>query len=393
MDLIKIKNLFWIFPLILLLVGCSMLPGGETPTPEPEPVDDFIPVVSATGVVVPEQWARLSMTGSGVVTEVAIEEDDVVDEGDLLVRLEGQETLEAAISAAKFELASAEHALEALYKDTELMAAQAHQAMIIAKQEVEDAEEYLVNLQNPAPKVDIDQAKANLLLAQIRLDDAREDFEPYEKKPESNKVRAAMFSKLVEAEKIYDGAVRLLNNLSGDASELDIAEAEADLLLAQEELAVAERDYDIYKNGPDPDDVRLAEERVENAKVQLNAAVKALDDLQLYAPFDGTVNELYVKENEWIAPGQQVLLLADLENLRVETTDLNEIDVAQIEMGDKAIVTFDALPDVVVEGEVTRVAQKAAEGSGVNYTVVILLDEIPEKLRWGMTAFVDIEVE
>jgi multidrug efflux pump subunit AcrA (membrane-fusion protein) len=393
MDLRKIKNRFWIFPLILLLVGCSMLPGGETPTPEPEPVDDFVPVVSATGVVVPEQWARLSMTGSGVVTEVAVEEDDMVDEGDLLVRLEGQETLEAAISAAKFELASAEHALEALYKDTELMAAQAHQAMIIAKQEVEDAEEYLVNLQNPAPKVDIDQAKANLLLAQIRLDDAREDFEPYEKKPESNKVRAAMFSKLVEAEKIYDGAVRLLNNLSGDASELDIAEAEADLLLAQEELAVAERDYDIYKNGPDPDDVRLAEERVENAKVQLNAAVKALDDLQLNSPFDGTVNELYVKENEWIAPGQQVLLLADLENLRVETTDLNEIDVAQIEIGDKAIVTFDALPDVVVEGEVTRVAQKAAEGSGVNYTVVILLDEIPEKLRWGMTAFVDIEVE
>ena len=85
--------------------------------------------------------------------------------------------------------------------------------------------------------------------------------------------------------------------------------------------------------------------------------------------------------------------MADLENLRVETTDLNEIDVAQIEIGDKAIVTFDALPDVVVEGEVTRVAQKAAEGSGVNYTVVILLDEIPEKLRWGMTAFVDIEVE
>ena len=86
-------------------------------------------------------------------------------------------------------------------------------------------------------------------------------------------------------------------------------------------------------------------------------------------------------------------MLADLENLRVETTDLNEIDVARIEIGDTAIVNFDALPDVVVEGKVIRVAQKAAEGSGVNYTVVVLLDEIPEKLRWGMTAFVDVEVE
>ena len=393
MKLGKSVRIFWIIPFVLLIVGCSAFPGGETPTPVPEPVDDFVPIVSATGVVVPEQWARLSMTGSGVVTEVAVEEDDVVSLGETMVRLEGQEALEAAISAANFELASAEHALEALYKDTELLAAQAHQAMIIAQQEVEDAEQYLVNLQSPAPKVDIDQAKANLLLAKIRLDDTREDFEPYEKKPESNKTRAALFSQLAEAQKLYDGTVRRLNNLSGEASELDIAEAEADLLLAQEQLAVAERDYEIYKNGPDPDDVKLAEERVQNAEVQLNATVKALDDLELNAPFDGTVSELYVKESEWIAPGQPILLLADLENLRVETTDLNEIDVARIEIGDTAIVNFDALPDVVVEGKVIRVAQKAAEGSGVNYTVVVLLDEIPEKLRWGMTAFVDVEVE
>ncbi|MCK4900423.1 MAG: HlyD family efflux transporter periplasmic adaptor subunit [Anaerolineales bacterium] len=393
MKLGKSVRIFWIIPFVLLIVGCSAFPGGETPTPVPEPVDDFVPIVSATGVVVPEQWARLSMTGSGVVTEVAVEEDDVVSLGETMVRLEGQEALEAAISAANFELASAEHALEALYKDTELLAAQAHQAMIIAQQEVEDAEQYLVNLQSPAPKVDIDQAKANLLLAKIRLDDTREDFEPYEKKPESNKTRAALFSQLAEAQKLYDGTVRRLNNLSGEASELDIAEAEADLLLAQEQLAVAERDYEIYKNGPDPDDVKLAEERVQNAEVQLNATVKALDDLELNAPFDGTVSELFVKESEWIAPGQPILLLADLENLRVETTDLNEIDVARIEIGDTAIVNFDALPDVVVEGKVIRVAQKAAEGSGVNYTVVVLLDEIPEKLRWGMTAFVDVEVE
>lgn len=393
MNLVINKRIYWILPLVLLMVGCSALPGGATPTPVPEPVNDFIPIVSATGVVLPEQWARLSMKAAGMVTEVAVEEDDMVQTGETLIHLEGQENLDAAISAARFELASAEHALDAMYKDTELLAAQAHQEMIIAQQEVEDAEQYLVNLQSPAPKVDIDQAKANLLLAQIRLDEVREDFEPYEKKPESNKVRAALFSKLVEAEKNYDSTVRLLNNLSGEASELDIAEAEADLRLAQEKLAVAERDYAIYKDGPDPDDVKLVEERVDNANVQLDAAINALDDLALNAPFDGTVTELYVKESEWIAPGQPILLLADLDHLRVETTDLNEIDVARIEVGDTAIVTFDALPDVVVDGQVVRVAQKAAEGSGVNYPVVVVLDEIPEKLRWGMTAFVDVEVE
>ena len=100
MKLGKSVRIFWIIPFVLLIVGCSAFPGGETPTPVPEPVDDFVPIVSATGVVVPEQWARLSMTGSGVVTEVAVEEDEMVSLGETLVRLEGQETLEAAISAA-----------------------------------------------------------------------------------------------------------------------------------------------------------------------------------------------------------------------------------------------------------------------------------------------------
>jgi multidrug resistance efflux pump len=71
---------------------------------------------------------------------------------------------------------------------------------------------------------------------------------------------------------------------------------------------------------------------------------------------------------------------------------LNEIDMAQVEIGDRAIVSFDALPGVTVEGTVLRIASKAAEGSGVNYTVEVELDQIPEKLRWGMTAFVDIQV-
>jgi hypothetical protein len=77
----------------------------------------------------------------------------------------------------------------------------------------------------------------------------------------------------------------------------------------------------------------------------------------------------------------------------IETTDLNEIDVARVQVGDTAIVTFDALPEANVKGIVTRIADKASEGSGVNYTVIIELSEIPEKLLWDMTAFVDIQVE
>ncbi|GAG91557.1 unnamed protein product, partial [marine sediment metagenome] len=55
--------------------------------------------------------------------------------------------------------------------------------------------------------------------------------------------------------------------------------------------------------------------------------------------------------------------------------------------------TLDALPELVLEGTVVSIAPKAAAGAGVNYPVIIKLSEIPPALRWGMTAFVDIELD
>ena len=78
-----------------------------------------------------------------------------------------------------------------------------------------------------------------------------------------------------------------------------------------------------------------------------------------------------------IAPGQPLLTLGDLATLRVETTDLDEIDVARVALGQQVDVTFDALPEQVFVGRVTRISPMAAPGSGgVNYTVVIALDEV-----------------
>ena len=86
------------------------------------------------------------------------------------------------------------------------------------------------------------------------------------------------------------------------------------------------------------------------------------------------------------------MVLGDLAGLRVETTDLNEIDVASVEAGAPVTITFDALADTLVSGRVFSISPMSGEGSGVNYTVIVGLDEIPERLRWGMTAFVDIQV-
>ncbi|HAY84848.1 MAG TPA: hypothetical protein DCY42_07985, partial [Chloroflexi bacterium] len=155
----------------------------------------------------------------------------------------------------------------------------------------------------------------------------------------------------------------------------------------------AQRDYADILEGPDPDQVALAEARIAAASAQVDAVLEQIENQTLTAPFHGVVADVMISEGEWASPGQPVVVLANLDSLRVETTDLNEIDVVQIKLGDVAEVTFDAIPDQVFEGTIIEISPKASDGSGVNYTVVITLDEIPDVARWGMTVFVDIDTK
>jgi HlyD family secretion protein len=441
----NVKKSLWTIVALLIILLSACQPGGapETQTPGMQQQAEVRPIVSATGKIVPQQETVLSVTTGGVVAEVLVHEGDSVEEGQLLVKLQGKEQLQAAISAAEFELVSAEKDLEALDKDTDLIAAQslraaeeaeraledlrtpelqdalALQAIADAQKAVDSAERRARILKTTADQATIDEAKAQLVFAKDALDKARDDYEPYANKPEDNLARANLLIKFSAAQQRYDAAVRKLNALQGTANDVDISVAEAELATAKAQLIEAQRDwervqdgpnpgdialleaqiktsqkdYEIYSQGPDPDEVTLAQARVANAKDQLAAAEAALRDLELRAPFSGVVSRLNVQPSQWIAMGQPVLVLAKLEEMQIETTDLNEIDVARVNVGDTAILTFDALPEVEMEGEVVRIAPMAAEGSGVNYTVVVSAADIPERLRWGMTAFVDIQVQ
>jgi len=444
---IKLILLALTLSLALILAACDSLPGlpgsaEETSVP-PAQIVEFAPIVSASGKVVPEKEALLSVNTGGVVEAVLVNEGDAVTTGQVLVQLEGTEQQQAAVASAELALANAQYNLDILFKDTDMFAAQAlqsaeaaeraledllnrelqealaKQAIADTRQAIDDTERVYNFTTSTADQADIDAQKALVVLLEDELDKAIEDFEPYEAKPESNLTRAQYLSKKAAAQQAYDAAVRRLNAMLGTGSEVEIDVAEANYLTAQAQLVQAERDLvrvmdgpdagevalleaqinkgyrdnETYSLGPDPDDVVLAKTQIKNAEAQLAAAEATLADLMITAPFDGVVAEVYIDPSEWVVPGSPVLLIADLNNLQVETTDLGEIDVAQIIVGDIAVVTFDALPDLVLEGTVTSIAPKAAPGSGVNFPVTLVLNEIPLELRWGMTAFIDIDLE
>ena len=374
----SIKILLLLALTSLFLAACSGLAPQATATPAPETVEDVKPVVNATGKAVPAQYSRLSITVPGVVQEILVDEGDQVEEGQVLLRLKGKEDLSAAISAAEFEITAAEKALDDLYTNADTARTQALEAIAIQEKLVRDARYQLDNFTPPQTQSKMTTSEA-LAWAKERLDAAYAAFEPYKYYSENDSTRKDRKEDYDDAQADYNAAVKRLQY------ETELATTLANLKKAQD-------DYATWKDGPDPKDVTVAQARLDNAKIALAAAEANLQDLELRAPFSGTVSEANVRVGEWINPGQPVLVIANLADLQVETTDLNEIDAARVKVGNPVTVTFDALPGVEVKGVVKSIAPKASEGSGVNYTVVVRLDELPELLRWGMTAFVDIEV-
>jgi len=103
------KILVVILIFALTLAGCSSAEQ-VTPTPENGEIQDFGAVISATGVVVPEQWAALSARSQGVIAEVLVKEGQQVKKGQLLVRLSNSESARAEVARAQENLISAERA-------------------------------------------------------------------------------------------------------------------------------------------------------------------------------------------------------------------------------------------------------------------------------------------
>jgi HlyD family secretion protein len=85
-------------------------------------------------------------------------------------------------------------------------------------------------------------------------------------------------------------------------------------------------------------------------------------------------------------------MLGNTGKLRVETTDLRETDVTRLQTGMPAEVTFDALPGRKFQGTVSRIAAMSTNEKGsTNYTLLVEVPDLDPGLRWGMTAFVNLQ--
>lgn len=354
-------------------------------------------IKSADGVIakcklVPKQFVDLSFNTNGLINEVMVQEGDTVSEGQVLARLGNFEQIQASIASAELDVLNAQQTLDELYMNAPVEAAEALKELADTPVEVVNAERQLQGLtEGEVSQADIDIAKANVAFAEKKRDDAWKAYEPYANKPEESLARANLLTKYSEAQKEYDAAVRKLNQLEGTASEAKIAQAEADLALARVRYENAQRRYEILKNGPEPDKVALANAQLTNAEAQLASAQAALNDMELKSPFSGTIVSTDLVKGQYVAPGVPVIKVADFTDWQVETTNLTELNIVYLQEGNRALIVFDALPDLQLPGTLTRIQSLGENLQGdIVYKAVFNLDQIDDRLKWNMTCSADI---
>lgn len=369
----------------VIVAGCAASGASETPSPDSQPLitinDD---IVSASAEVVAGKYANLAFVLGAERVNILVKTGDSVKAGDVLA-IFPDDALPQAIVNAQADLVLAQKSLDDLLS-SDVALAQAEQNLAIAKQAVEDAEKDVVKLDYRRASDDLlDQTEAEIDLAEKQITLAEDAYKLVKGRPDGDPLKAQALLNLTNARLERDRKQATLDWYLGKPSELDAAKYRAALSLALAQETDAQREYDRLLDRENTPEVTAARTRID-------ALESLIRQSRLIAPFDGMIVELYVNSGEMVSPGSPLLLLADLSTLRVKTTDLNEVDVARIQVDDPVKVSFDALPAMTIIGKVSEVSLKNTGGSGVYFDVFIGLDEIPEELRWGMSAFVEIEV-
>jgi multidrug efflux pump subunit AcrA (membrane-fusion protein) len=349
-------------------------------------------VVSAQGFVTPILHSDLAFRSGGRVIDVLVAEGDQVKQGQALIRLQADE-LKAAVAQAQaaLDVANAnEDLINEGARPEEI--AQAEAALRAAEARVTAAVADRDRLTGGGTDASIAAAQSQLAaalveqkLAQDTLDKLPDFVHGTPEEQLNYRVNAANQA-VNAAQKNLDEA------LSGSGQQVKAAQSNIAAASAQRDIAKAQLDQ--LNNGATQAQHDASKANTAQAQAVLDAAQAALDEATLKAPFAGSVAFIDVEVGHVIAPGLTIASIADLSSWEVATDDLSEVDVVNVAVDQTAAITLDALPGVSLSGTVLSITPKSETKRGdVTYTVKIKIDNPDPRLRWGMTAQVNIKVK
>lgn len=335
--------------------------------------------VSATGNVAAKSQTTLGFETSGRVEGVLVDEGDDVATGQLLAKLDTG-ALEDQVARAEASLATAQARLDQAKlpaTDAELASAQAA---------VTSAEATLSKLLEGPTEKDLQSAQYSVETAKNQLWAAQAQRDSTAGNPMSTQGAVdAAEAQVLSAEVGVQQALLAQAKLLEPPTEKDIAAAQSQVAQAEAQLAQ-------LQERPRAEDVALAQAQYDEAALALAQVQDSLEDARLSALYDGTVLQVLVNVGDWASPGAPAIVMADTGELIVEV-NVDELDVAQIAVGQTARLSFEALPKEEALGIVTHVAPASTNvGGAVAYQVEISFESGDLPVRLGMTTNVDVVI-
>lgn len=200
---------------------------------------------------------------------------------------------------------------------------------------------------------------------------------------------------------LSDAHLRSLSSYTGTTNNhlLSLLSTERSIQDSNESLLAADRtiqERTLYlekiKKGPDSLDIRAKKIAIQQKEDALTTAKQALADHYVRAPFAGIIAKVNAKKGDTASVGTTIATLVAKQ--KIAEVSLNEVDVAKVKVGQKATLTFDAIPDLTVTGQVIEVDAVGTISQGVvTYTVKIGFDTQDGRIKPGMSVSASIVIE
>jgi HlyD family secretion protein len=334
-------------------------------------------------------------------------EGKLVQKGDLLLLFDAQ-PFEEEIRRSQAQLAQAQADVEKARQDLKLQEIQNQEEVAAARQKVTRSELELKDVREGKGRVKEEEAQAAVSAAERELQKAKGAYD--DQKP----LLAEGFITQQELEHAEQAVQHATEQLSlarrrRDAvveygRPLEVSQAEADALLTKDSFRQLQSAAS-YRLDQKRTAIAGAESRIQEAGGKLTQAQQQLARCEVRADVPGIVvyrDVFFGSEQRKPQVGDQVwanqplLILPDISKMIVDTK-VRETDVHKVERNQNVSVRVEAYPDLRLTGKVTLIGTLAQEERdrprSKFFGVTIEVNESNDKLRPGMSARVEIEVE
>ena len=139
------------------------------------------------------------------------------------------------------------------------------------------------------------------------------------------------------------------------------------------------------------DQIQSAQDSLRNAEISYENQTEQLEDCTITAPITGTIVDKNYNAGETSESNQVLCTIYDLSYLTM-TLSVDELDIANIAVGQSVTIVADAVEDTTYTGVVTKVSVAGtSSGSATTYPVTIRIDET-DGLLPGMSVDATIEL-